>query len=108
MQSMPNTQEQHDKLKQKLVDARKVIDGHKVRYNRVHTELTSIEDDLVSAREAERKAQEALAQFEYTQTHVDADEEDRQTEIKRFSDRLPDLLKRLDDEDKLKAEKKAS
>ena len=99
---MPNNQEDHDKLKKKLIDARKVIDAHKLRYHRVQAELTSIEDDLVAAREAELKANEGLTQFEYSQTNTDADEDDRIADINRFTGLLPGLLKRLEDEDNAK------
>ncbi len=86
------------KLKIELKAANEHLEACKKSYLSKKRELDNVETVLVEAREAHRKAQEALETFQFTQVGETSIADDKATEIAIYKERMPALLKSIEHE----------
>jgi chromosome segregation ATPase len=73
----------------------------------IQRNLDLAESTLIEAKECLRKAEEELETYKNTYVLTDVDQEARDRDIEEFRQRLPIVMKKVDEQDKIRQEKEA-
>lgn len=90
--------EELNRYQVKVMVAKKEMEDCKKAYLSAKLKLEHLSSDLVSAREAVRKAQESLDEYVNTKVGETSLDDHFDKEVREFKERLPDLLKKIEAE----------
>lgn len=89
------------KLKLKVIEAEKEVEECRKKFFAKRKELTDAETNLVNAKEVLLRSEETLREYRYNYVGENSVMEHRDQQIEEYRQRMPELMKRIENEPQL-------
>jgi|ERR1700722_5926979 len=96
-----------EELQGRVVALKDTLRGNQQRRAFIQRDLNKTEDSIVSVKEELRQAEEDLYNYERTYVLTNVDEDLRAKDIEAFRKRIPAAMKKIEEQDKKKADREA-
>jgi hypothetical protein len=91
-------------LEASLAGAKKEVDNHMFAYRRARSVMVKIETQLITAREEVARVEEVVRLYKQHKVLSSIEDDLRETEIKRFRAAMPAAMKKINEQDAVKAQ----